>query len=104
MDPDEILVSPDRLSSLRPEEVIRDIEKMLKDGVIQLPTRAKDALPIFALGFVGGALGAKLLKGTVGIAIGAGVGYWAYTQLTSTKPVVVQTKQQPLGSYVEWWG
>ncbi len=46
-----------------------------------IPTAGYVALPAFVLGFVGGAVGAKMLKGTVGVALGVGAAWWAYNKL-----------------------
>jgi hypothetical protein len=40
------------------------------------------AIPYFVLGLVGGAIGAKVLKGALGVAVAGGLGWWAYSSLT----------------------
>ena len=39
------------------------------------------ALPYFVLGLVGGAIGAKVRKGGIGVAVAGGLGWWAYKAL-----------------------
>jgi hypothetical protein len=60
-------------------EALRALRKLYYAG--ELPGLTPKAFPVFAMGVVGGVVGAKLLKGTLGLAIGAGLAYYAWSSL-----------------------
>lgn len=61
-------------------QAIREEAEIYKDKLAEAPA-AYVALPAFVLGLVGGAIGAKVLKGTVGVVVGGAAGLWAYDKL-----------------------
>jgi len=63
------------------QEILDEIQKLAAAGQLDQYLPSDNALPIFALGFVGGALGSRLLKGTAGVVVGVGVAYWAWSRL-----------------------
>jgi hypothetical protein len=65
----------------RSQEILDEIKRLAASGQLDQYLPRDNALPIFALGFVGGAIGARLLKGTVGLTVSAGVAYWAWSRL-----------------------
>ncbi len=93
MEPDEILVAPDTLSSLRPEEVIRYLEELAEKGELDIPKM--NPIPIFVAGLVGGAIGGKVLKGTLGLVLGGGLAFWAYKELTRPSPIFKPPPKKP---------
>lgn len=68
-------------SSIDPEALAKHIEELVQQGKVKLG--GGDAVPVFILGFVGGALGANMLKGTFGTIAGLGLAWWAYKQLSA---------------------
>jgi hypothetical protein len=90
MYPDEILSPTEGFgaagaaASLDTEALKQHIEELLKQGdLVKMPSQK--SLPVFVLGLVGGALGANMLKGTVGTIAGLGLAWWAYNQLSETR-------------------
>jgi hypothetical protein len=65
----------------RSQEVLDEIRRLAETGQLQQYLPKSDALPVFALGFVGGAIGARLLKGATGLVVAGGVAYWAWQRL-----------------------
>jgi hypothetical protein len=88
--PDEIL-SPTEgfgatgggVTNIDPEALKQHIEELVQQGKVKLG--GSDAVPVFVLGFVGGALGSNVLKGTFGTIAGIGLAWWAYNQLSGAK-------------------
>jgi hypothetical protein len=62
------------------------------EGVVPVSV---DALPVFLAGMVGGALGMRVLKGGVGLAVAAGLGYWAWGKLQNPTPKKLPKNIQP---------
>lgn len=80
IEPDEILVS-ENVDIIDPNELAREIQKLVQSGKLQLSAETGKALPVFALGVAGGLLGSSLLRGLPGLVAGAGLAWWAWSKL-----------------------
>jgi len=95
MEPDEILDAINKHSTtveVAARQAIDAVRRAHAEGRLNL---GPDALPIFLLGIVGGAIGVRFVKGTLGLAVAAGLGYWAWTQLSSPALDGQLPKQKP---------
>lgn len=96
MEPDEILDALDEggvAAEVNARRLIDAVRRAHAEGQLDFST-SPSALPIFLLGIVGGAVGVRVLKGTLGLAIAAGAGYWAWNQLQKPAPKQVPSEVQ----------
>ena len=85
MEPDQIFTAQKarRGASADDGDSLVDVDRMWREiQKLKFEMPKSNALPVLALGFVGGAIGAKLLKGTVGILIGGAVAFWAWNEFS----------------------
>lgn len=101
MEPDEILESLNETATsaeVSTRRLIDAIRRAQAEGKIDLGGSV-DALPVFLLGVVGGAVGVRVLKGALGFAVAAGAGWWAWSKLQEPSkkemPAHVQPRKQP---------
>jgi len=84
MEPDEILQPSPEV-----QEVIRVVQERGNAALQAFRVEPKQALALLAIGAVGGAVGARVLKGAIGVTLGLGAAAWAYHVLTSKKDEAV---------------
>lgn len=73
-------------------DLARNLQDLVASGTLDdlLPMARSNPVAVFALGAVGGALGARYLKGTLGFVAGAGLAYWAWQELSGEPETLSQ--------------
>jgi len=83
LEPDEIITDGfGAPGDLDPDALLKEFNRLVREGQLALPSPSKDALPMLALGAAGGFIGASLLRGTLGLVVGGGLAIWAWSQLS----------------------
>jgi hypothetical protein len=76
-----------------------ELERLIDTGDFDriVPVATTNPVAIFALGVVGGVLGARFLKGTTGMVVGAGLAWWGWNELSTPKTVAERRADEVAG-------
>ena len=73
-----------------------ELQRLYYEGKLSELVPTADPKAVFALGVVGGVVGSKLLKGTLGVVVGAGLAWWAWSSLPKPAAPVKRKPPEPV--------